>query len=229
MSGSGVSRLVTILQLADTGFPTGAFSHSLGFESAVKQGHIRNHESFNNFITSAMENAGSSCLPFVKAGYEGSENLSAICSLDAYCDACLNNHIANRASSQQGKSLILTASEAFPDKRIGKLHQIIQERQLKGHHAVMFGALCAHLDIPLMDCLETYMFNNLKTMLASVVRLGNMGPLQAQKHQYEHQKNIRDIIARNYERTVQESCLRFPLVDIVQNTHDTLFSRLFSS
>nr|XP_054763217.1 uncharacterized protein LOC129269746 [Lytechinus pictus] len=224
-----ISSLISILHIADSGFPTGAFSHSVGFEAAMKQGHIYDQQSFKNFIVGAMENAGSFSLPFVRAGYEMSENMTAIISLDRYCDACITNHVASRASSQQGRSLILTSSETFPDQRIKNLMNSISEPGMKGHQALMFGCLCAYLDIPVRDCLEVFIFNILKILCVSVVKLGHIGPLQAQRIQYEHQKNIANIVDRNLDRGVEESCISFPLADIFQNTHDTLFSRLFCS
>ncbi|XP_072036732.1 uncharacterized protein [Amphiura filiformis] len=226
---ANMSSMLTLLQIADSGFPTGGFSHSMGYEAALKKGHITNMVRFKEFVLSAMENVGSSSIPFVKAAYLNNCAMSEIEALDKLCEACLNNHVAKRASIQQGKSLISTSSEAFPDGRIKQLKVLINEDRVKGHHALMFGCLCAYVNITLNDCLEVYMYNALRTIMASAVRLGNLGPLEAQHIQYEMQQCIGRIIERNFDSPVEDTAITFPIVDILQNTHDTLFSRLFVS
>lgn len=226
---ANMSSMLTLLQITDSGFPTGGFSHSGGYEAALKQGHMKDMKQFRTFVRCMLENTGSSSLPFVKAAYVGSSDPSRIEYIDKFCEACLNNHVANRASIQQGKSLISTSSVAFPDGRIKQLKSMINASQVKGHHAIMFGCLCAYLNITLNDCLEVYMYNTSRTIMASAVRLGTLGPLEAQRIQYQFQQSIGSIIERNIECPIEETAITYPLVDIIHSTHDLLFARLFVS
>ncbi|XP_033109557.1 urease accessory protein F-like, partial [Anneissia japonica] len=190
------SSLLALLQIVDSGFPTGSFSHSLGYESAVKHQHIKTMAQFKEFVITVLENIGSSYLPLLCKAYKKSEDVDEIIALDAYNEACLSNHIANRASVQQGKSLIATASETFSDERLLTLKKHIQSEKLKGHQAVMFGCLCSYLHISLEEALSAFLFSSLRTIIASSVRLGNMGPLEAQRTQFELQPCIPNIIER---------------------------------
>ncbi|XP_071945120.1 uncharacterized protein [Antedon mediterranea] len=223
------SSLLALLQIVDSGFPTGGFSHSLGYESAVKHGHIRSKKQLTEFVITVLENIGSSSLPLLCEAYKQSGDMSKIIALDEYTEACLSNHIANRSSVQQGKSLIASSSETFKDKRMLNIKDNIQSGKVKGHQPVMYGCVCSFLNISLEDALISFLFSSLRTILASSVRLGDMGPLEAQRIQFELQACLPNIIERNKDKTVDDVCLSNPLADIFQNSHDLLFSRLFYS
>ncbi|XP_077998765.1 uncharacterized protein LOC144451735 [Glandiceps talaboti] len=224
-----MTDLINILQLADSAFPTGSFSYSQGLEASFQQGHINGKRSFQDFVMCTLENAGSFSLPFVRTAHEKSNNIDEICRLDEFCDACLNNHIEKRASIRQGNALIVTSSQAFADDRFHYFKEAIEDERLRGHYVVMFGCTCAYLNINQKASLEIFMFGVLRTIMSSAVRLGTIGSLEGQRMQFEWQKLIPDIISRNIEKSPEDACLSFPLVDMIENTHDTLFSRLFHS
>ncbi|XP_070561447.1 uncharacterized protein [Ptychodera flava] len=224
-----MSSLLSVLQISDSAFPTGSFSYSLGLEASVQYGYTNGTPKFKVFVMSCLENAGSFNLPFVRTAYEKSENLNEIRRIDSFSEACVNNHVENRASRRQGNSLVDTAIQAFSDERFQNLQQAIESQEMRGHFPVIFGCTCAYLNISLDVCLEAFMFGVLRTVIASAVRLGTVGSLEGQKCQYDWQKVIPDIIERNRDKSIEDACLSFPLVDITENAHDTLFSRLFHS
>ena len=47
-----------------------------------------------------------------------------------------------------------------------------------GHFAVVFGCVCGLLKLPLIKTQQLFLFSTLRTVIASAVRLGNIGPLQ---------------------------------------------------
>ncbi|XP_035697893.1 urease accessory protein F-like [Branchiostoma floridae] len=222
-------KLVTILQISDSAFPTGGFSHSVGLEAAIKLGIVNTTENFKQFTVQCMENAGSFSLPYVTAAYHSCMDQDRLTDLDSRCQACLNNHVANRASIRQGNSLIVTAAKIFPDEQIRRIETLLEQDRLHGHYAVMFGFLSAVLQLDLHQAHQMFVFGVLRTIIASAVRLGNVGTIEAQRIQFELQQGVDNIIRRNLRRAVEEACVTFPLVDITQNTHDTMFAKLFHS
>eukprot|EP00058_Branchiostoma_floridae_P004963 XP_002590451.1 hypothetical protein BRAFLDRAFT_86334 [Branchiostoma floridae] len=152
--------------------------------------------------------AGSFSLPYVTAAYHSCMDQDRLTDLDSRCQACLNNHVANRASIRQ---------------------TLLEQDRLHGHYAVMFGFLSAVLQLDLHQAHQMFVFGVLRTIIASAVRLGNVGTIEAQRIQFELQQGVDNIIRRNLRRAVEEACVTFPLVDITQNTHDTMFAKLFHS
>ncbi|GBL81255.1 Urease accessory protein F [Araneus ventricosus] len=223
------SNLFTILQLCDSAFPTGGFSHSMGTEAATQNLYINDFESLKIFILSCLENSGSSCIPFVKSACENANNLQQLMHLDSLHNATLLNHVSHRASKQQGKSFLVTSSEVFQLPQIEQLRELADNGKIHCHLPVVYGVVCSALKIPARKAAEMYLFNCLRTILASIVRLGKIGTIQAQHLQFGLQNTLDNILTTNWEIDPEESYITYPLTEVLQNSHDTMFSKLFFS
>ena len=54
----------------------------------------------------------------------------------------------------------------------------LESKRLHGHFAVAFGFICGLLQLSLVQTQQLFLFSTLRTVIASAVRLGNIGPLQ---------------------------------------------------
>ena len=103
----------TVLQLADSAFPTGGFAHSAGLEAAAQAGEVEGPDAVARFTRDAVWQAGWGALPLVRGVFDDPASLPL---LDARTEAFLVNHVANRASRTQGRALLSTAARVFPDR-----------------------------------------------------------------------------------------------------------------
>src|ERR1700682_5752122 len=103
----------TLLQLADSAFPTGGFAHPAGLEAAAQAGEIEGSEGVRRFARDSIWQAGWGVLPLVRGAFV---HPSSLPELDARADAFLANHVANRASRTQGRAFLSTAGRVFPEK-----------------------------------------------------------------------------------------------------------------
>ena len=143
-----------VLQLADSGFPTGGFAHSGGLEAAVQQGEVRGLEGLERFVRELLWQAGNGALPLLSEAWREPGSLEM---LDARTEAFLTNHVANRASRTQGRTLVATASRIFPEEELQRLHAAIRARALLAHHAPMFGFTLRALAVPLAQAQELFL------------------------------------------------------------------------
>ncbi|XP_014677856.1 PREDICTED: urease accessory protein F-like [Priapulus caudatus] len=130
---------------------------------------------------------------------------------------------------RQGRAFVNVASEIVSLPSLQQLCVLIEEDSLVGHYSVMFGYVCRHLCLTMQDTVDIFMYGVLRTIVASAVRLGKLGSLEAQKLQYEIQQVIPNIVERYRSCSVEDACVRFPVPEYVQSTHDTMFARLFHS
>jgi urease accessory protein len=211
-------------QLADSAFPSGGFAHSGGLEAAVQLGFVVDSTSLELFVDSALLQISNGVARFALASWEKPDDFALI---DRECDLFLNNHISRRASRAQGQALLSSAAKAFgeavADDSVSRWALMARQERLASHLAPVFGLVARSLGIPSAQALSLFLFIHLRGYISAAVRLGIVGPIQAQQIQSAAAK-----------RSIKESPSREPvqinpMLDLLQMTQDRLYSRLFQS
>jgi len=70
---------------------------------------------------------------------------------------------------------------------------------------------------------------NLRTLMASAVRLGIMGPMAAQSLQWRLAQSAEQVALHCGMTRLDEAAQTSPLLDILHGAHDRLYSRLFQT
>jgi urease accessory protein len=206
-----------IWQLSDSAFPTGGFAHSSGLEAAWQQQEVRGRVELASFLEASLEQLGRTSLPFVMAAHRDAARLA---DLDQLCDAFTTSHIANRASRLQGRAMLASSERIFATPSL---------QPPCGHLAPVFGALTRLLEIGPDSAGQLYFFCHLRGLTASSVRLGIVGPMEAQALQHRLSLRAQEIFARHKKLNVNEVAQTAPLLELWQGAQDRLYSRIFQS
>jgi urease accessory protein len=213
-------------QLADSGFPSGAFAHSSGLEAAMQHGYVTGSASVRAFARHAILQAGRGSLPLATAGHRQPETLTE---LDRLADVFLTNPVAKRASCAQGRALLGSTARSFPAAPIAAIEDRIRRDDLAGHYAPIFGSVMSALNINLLDAQRLFLYVTARGVGSAAVRLGLMGAYDAQELQASLAPHIDRAVERFADLDPCDIAQASPLVDLFQSTHDRLYSRLFQS
>jgi urease accessory protein len=211
-------------QLADSAFPTGGFAHSSGLEAAWQQGAVRNRTELISFVKTNLTQAARAMMPFINEAYLTD---APIAELDAFCDVFLSNHVANRGSRAQGQALMIAAERSFSLAVIAALRAEV--RGLPGHFAPCFGRLMRFLEISHECAVRLSVFLSLRSLLSSAVRLGIVGPMDAQSVQNGLREDLELIARRGAGMRLDAIAQTAPVLDILHGAQDRLYSRLFQT
>lgn len=219
-------------QLIDSAFPAGGFAHSAGLEAGYQAGLVRSGDRLAEFVETQLAAVARAAGPFVMAAHRAAA-APEVAAVDAACDAFLSNHVANRASRAQGRALIAAAARIFGGTSLTALHESIRAGRGYGHLAPMFGAMSAALGIPAPAACRLVMFLTVRTIVSSAVRLGIVGPMEGQSIQHR-MAACAERWAAEAERVGAEgwetaAAQVSPIVELIQASHDRLYSRLFQS
>lgn len=208
-------------QLADSAFPTGGFAHSGGLEAAWQHREVRNSGDLKEFVQASLIQLKNGMLPFMLTVFE---NGGAFQKCDENCDAFLTNHVANRASRLQGKALSSSARRIFAHAQFEMRHELSF-----GHLAPVFGMVMRGLNVERTQAIRLFLFWHLRGWVASAVRLGLIGPMEAQAVQFELGTVAEKLVQSSTDSNDATPTQTAPLLDIWQGAQDRLYSRLFQS
>jgi urease accessory protein len=215
-----------VLQLADSAFPTGGFAHSLGLEAALALGEVHGPDDLRSFCEQSLWQTGLGALPFAAASLREPAGIAAH---DALLDAMLSSHVANRASRAQGRAFVSTCSGVWGAPLIGELDGAVRSRALRGHHAPLFGAVFGALGLTASEMADVFLHLALRGVVSAAVRLGLLGPREAQRLQYDLASLAETVSASCRELPLEEACQPAPLLDLFGAHQDRLYARLFQS
>jgi urease accessory protein len=205
-------------QLADSAFPTGGFAHSSGLEAAWQHGEVRHAADLSGFLEASLWQMGRGILPFATAAHDEPEQLMA---LDRLFDAFQPSAVAKRSSRLQGRALLASAQRIFAPLSLPS--------PLHGHLAPIFGAVTHALGVTRWRAVNLFCFQHLRGVLSAAVRLGIVGPLEAQSLQHRLGPCTRKVLGQCENLPVGEAAQTAPLLELWQGTQDRLYSRLFQS
>lgn len=215
-----------IWQLADAAFPSGGFAHSGGLEAVYQWGELGGHDEFVEFLQTVLTQTARGVMPCMLAVHR---DLDRIGEVDRFCHAFLSNHVANRASRLQGKSLLLSAAAAFDLQALGRVREQVRAGRLEGHFAPVFGAVTAALDVTADVAAQLFLYTTLRGLISSAIRLSVVGPFQGQAVQYHLAPFAHRLAERSCQYQLDDVAQTAPVIEIHQAAHDRLYSRLFQS
>jgi urease accessory protein len=212
-------------QLADSAFPSGGLAHSAGLEAAVQFGEVGDASSLRAFVSASLLQSARAAAPFAVAVARGGD----IADLDRRHDALMANAVANRASREQGRGFLGAACRSLGLPTLIELRRRAREESLPLHWPVALGATCGALGLRDIQVARLMLFLTLRGVLSAAVRLGVVGPIEAQSLQFSLGSEADKLAARAVCWDVEDAAQTSPVIELLQGAHDRLYSRLFLS
>lgn len=224
--------LLRLLQLTDSGFPTGGYAFSHGLEGLHALGIVHDATTVKSFARTHIEETLAGIeLPAVAHAWREArvENLDGLVALDALLDALKPVPAHRLASTRIGRRFLESAAPLMSSDIILAYHDLVANGTTSGHHPTTFGIVTASAGIPALDAVAAFGFASLNGYVAAAVRLGVIGQTAAQAI-------IRDlhpaltIAAGDATRLDLDDLGGYsPLIDLAGLRHTAISNRLFTS
>lgn len=225
--------LLALLQLSDSGFPSGGFTHSFGLEQLTRERLVRTPADVERFVGSLLRQSfAPSDAPAAYAAAIACEahDLSKLVETDRALYRLKAAAELREATVSTGRRL-LTETRAFCESElIAKYALALRADATLGTHAVVFGAVCAAMGVPPEDVPAAQMLGAAYAVLQAAIRLLPFSHRDAQGILHKLRPEIAE-----HTRVIVDGveCHGFgsfhPLQEIASMRHAHAEARLFKS
>jgi urease accessory protein len=226
------AALLSLLQLTDSAFPTGAFAHSFGLETYIAHGGVRTAPALEEFVTNTLFDAvapgdGVACAAVYRAGDDWQDVVQA---LDRRLTAMKTVAEWRQASRALGMRLLRTAGQLWALTRAASYLAAIDAKILHGHLSLAYGLTCRDLALPLQPALMAWFRQHCAALVSVGVRLIPLGQTEGQAVLARLGERIVGAVELALERDVDDLASFAPGQELAGMMHrDVLTTRLYIS
>jgi urease accessory protein len=217
-----------MLQISDTAFPTGSFSHSMGLEAFAEAGELESAEDLQFLVGLHLNSLATSDCVALRASYGAKiEELSRI---DWLLSATKLTRELRAASSSTGKRFLLSvAALGLKDVRLDEFIAGVRAGETPGNLAVGYGVAAPVLGLDLEEVLLAYLYASAASLVAAGQKLIPLGGSAAQRVLFDLQEKIVWAAEKSRE-VVPEGMYAFsPTIDVRSMLHERQRVRLYIS
>jgi urease accessory protein len=217
---------LALQQLCDSALPTGAFAHSLGFETYIERGLVRDEESFGvwlaAFISQQLTYSDALAIRFLYEDVAAAE-------LDALLTAQLLPRQLREASIKMGGRLLEIGAAIFPSPELEQYRELVGSGRAAGHQPLAFAVIARSLDVPLEEALPAYLFAAVTSLTQNAVRAIPLGQNAGQRILRKAADDVAAAAERAGRLTSDDFGAVSPGLEISQMRHERQRARMFMS
>lgn len=226
-----MENFLLLMQLTDSNFPSGAFSHSFGTESFIQQGHIENVQQFQPFLEGYIEQLCYTDGVATKLVYEylTNDDWANIIALDEllYCSASATE---SRLGAQRiGQQMLRLYRTLYPNTALDTYAQLIADKKVYGHSSITQAILLYELKFPQHVAIQTILYTACSSIIQNAVRGVPLGQTDGQKMFQLAVAKCAAAVEKVLTLDEKYVGCTAPLLEIKQMQHEQLHVRLFMS
>lgn len=227
------SKKYLLLQLNDSLFPIGGYSHSYGLETYIQKGIVCDGQSAESYIQKKLtQNLAYGDFFAIRLAYENAQkkNYVYLDELEDRLDASKIPMEIREASRKLGSRFVKTVLQMGVAWDNDSFQRYIQLRKGKiVSHPCAYGVFCSSAGISLAEALSAYMYGQASAMVTNCVKTIPLSQTEGQKILYR----LHPWLQRTYERVMgaeeEMLCAGTPGFDLRAIQHEKLYSRLYMS
>ncbi|GAA0323394.1 urease accessory protein UreF [Oceanobacillus sp. FSL W7-1293] len=226
------NSLLTFVQLCDSNFPIGGFSHSFGLETYIQEDVVKDRISFQEWLDT-----------YFREQVKYTEGLAFQLVCDALCENDLERiwhmdrllYVQNlpketrEGNTQMGVRMLKLAESLFEYGILANYLKRIKQGKSFGHSAIVFAVIAHYHRIQPQEGLGFYLYSLVSNLVQNAVRAIPLGQTDGQKILLESQQLINRVAEEIADLTIDDFGIVSPGLEISQMKHEHVKVRIFMS
>lgn len=221
-----------LIQINDSAFPTGGYSHSFGMETYIQEDVIRNEEDLKEFCDMYLRhNLASTDAILVKEAYHLAKkrDLQGLIHLENICHAIKLAPETRQGSAMMGRQFLQTVYPLSDDELLTSWYEKLKEKEIKGHYPIVYGIYTAILGMDVQMAIEGFLYSSISALVQNAVRAVPLGQMSGVKTIFYLLPIMKEVAVQMKSRTLDDLDNNSIALEIASMKHEHLFSRLFIS
>ncbi|MCM3252357.1 MULTISPECIES: urease accessory protein UreF [Priestia] len=226
------NSLLSLIQLCDSNFPSGAFSHSFGFETYIQRNQIYNTETFQEALRTYLDvqltyTDGLACR--LAYEYAAHDQFNEIMRIDHELYALALSKETREGTRRVGQRMLKLCLELFQGSYLEKYMSEVKAKKAYGHPAVVFALASLQLNITKEEAILSHLYASISSLIQNAVRGIPIGQTDGQKTLVLFQPMLQHALQHILQADQEEFGAVTPGLEIAQMQHEQLHVRLFMS
>lgn len=226
------STFLHLLQIHDSAFPIGTYTHSYGMETYIQEDKIQSKKDLLQFCqTFIVHNLAYGDAILIQEAYEATieGDVDRLLSLEELCGAIKLAQESRHASVNVGKQFLRTIFPLHEFPFLVEWQTRIKNGEVKGHYAIIYGIYCALNSIDCKQAIVTYLYATINGLIQNAVRAVPFGQNTGVQAMHELLPSIVEAAVLVGDLTLDDIHNNALSIELSSMKHEYLFSRLFIS
>jgi urease accessory protein len=225
-------RLLAAMQLADSAFPSGAYTLSHGLESFVREGWLRDPEQIEPLVAdylACLVGPGDAVAAAWAARACGRADMALLVEVDRLLGATKLVAEEAAASARSGRQVLRVARALSGDRTLAAYEEEVRAGRSPGHLAVARGVLGGAWGLRPAEVAAAELYSFAGSLVGAALRTARLGHERAQRLLCRLRALVAELADRAASTPWTELCPFAPAVEVMQMEHQGSSVRLFAS
>lgn len=223
---------LSLFQLCDSNFPTGAFSHSYGLESYIQEDQVHDQTTLSEwlhvYVNEQLVHSDGLASRLVFDALQD-ENFETVWKLDRMLTVQNLPRETREGTQKMGDRMLNLVGSLYEVPALSLYRERINKKQCFGHPAIVFTMIGHHLGVSRSTTILYYLYSVISSLVQNAVRAIPLGQTAGQRTIQQFQDVLMEATEKIESLDEEDFGIISPGLELSQMRHERVNIRIFMS